>query len=44
MVHITHLSKDKKFKKIIDLQQPYILTKKKNAAFVCFYYEPAVKH
>jgi len=30
MEHIIHLSKDKKLKKIIELQQPYILSKKKN--------------
>lgn len=30
MQHITHLSKDKKLKKIIDLQDPYILVKRKN--------------
>jgi DNA-3-methyladenine glycosylase II len=30
MEHITHLSKDKKLKKIIELQQPFVLTKKKN--------------
>ena len=31
MEHITHLCKDKKLKKIIELQKPYVLTKKKNA-------------
>ena len=30
MLHIIHLSKDKKLKKIIDLQDPYILVKRKN--------------
>ncbi len=30
MEHIFHLGKDKKFKRIIELQEPYILTKKKN--------------
>jgi DNA-3-methyladenine glycosylase II len=30
MEHIFHLSKDKKLKKIIDLQQPYVLTRKEN--------------
>ena len=30
MSHIAHLSKDQKFKKILDLQQPYILVKRKN--------------
>ena len=30
MEHIIHLSKDKKLKKIIELQQPYILLKRKN--------------
>jgi len=30
MEHIIHLSKDKKIKKIIDLQEPYILNKQKN--------------
>ena len=30
MEHITHLTKDKKFKKIIELQEPYILGTKKN--------------
>jgi len=30
MEHIIHLTKDKKFKKIIELQEPYVLTKRKN--------------
>ena len=30
MSHITHLSKDKKFKRIIDLQEPCVLEKRKN--------------
>jgi len=30
MQHITHLTKDKKFKKIIELQEPYVLSKRKN--------------
>ena len=30
MEHILHLSKDKKFKKIIELQEPYVLVKQKN--------------
>ena len=30
MEHILHLSKDKKFKKIIELQEPYVLGKRKN--------------
>lgn len=30
MQHIIHLSKDKKLKKIIELQEPYILVKRKN--------------
>ena len=30
MEHIIHLSKDKKLKKIIDLQQPYVLAKREN--------------
>ena len=30
MEHITHLTKDKKFKKIIELQEPYVLKKRKN--------------
>jgi len=30
MEHIIHLSKDKKLKKIIDLQQPYVLARKEN--------------
>ncbi len=30
MQHIIHLSKDKKLKKIIELQQPYILEKREN--------------
>ncbi|MES2849551.1 MAG: DNA-3-methyladenine glycosylase 2 family protein [Bacteroidota bacterium] len=30
MEHIIHLGKDRKFKRIIELQEPYILTKKKN--------------
>jgi len=30
MEHIIHLSKDKKIKKIIDLQEPYVLNKQKN--------------
>lgn len=30
MEHITHLSKDKKLKKIIDLQEPYVQAKQKN--------------
>ena len=29
MEHILHLSKDKKLKKIIDLQEPFVLTKRK---------------
>lgn len=30
MEHLIHLGKDKKLKKIIDLQQPYVLQKKEN--------------
>lgn len=30
MEHIIHLSKDKKFKKIIELQHPFVLQKRKN--------------
>ena len=30
MEHIIHLSKDKKFKKILELQEPFILGKRKN--------------
>ena len=30
MPHLIHLSKDKKFKKILALQQPFILSKRKN--------------
>lgn len=30
MEHIIHLSKDKKFKKIIELQEPFVLNKQKN--------------
>jgi len=30
MEHILHLTKDKKFKKIIELQEPYVLVKRKN--------------
>ena len=30
MDHITHLHKDKKLKKIIELQEPYVLAKRKN--------------
>ena len=30
MEHILHLSKDKKFKKILELQEPFVLTKRKN--------------
>src|ERR1700733_2240501 len=30
MEHIIHLSKDKKFKKIIELQEPFVLLKRKN--------------
>ncbi len=30
MEHIIHLSKDKKLKKVIDLQQPYVLERKEN--------------
>ncbi len=30
MEHIIHLTKDKKFKKIIELQEPYVLAKRKN--------------
>jgi DNA-3-methyladenine glycosylase II len=30
MEHITHLTKDKKFKKILALQEPFVLTKRKN--------------
>jgi len=30
MEHLVHLSKDKKLKKIIDLQQPYVLQRKEN--------------
>lgn len=30
MEHIIHLSKDKKLKKIIDLQEPHVVAKKKN--------------
>ena len=36
MEHILHLSKDKKLKKIIELQEPYILSKRKNV-FTCIY-------
>ena len=30
MEHILHLNKDKKFKKILELQEPYVLVKQKN--------------
>jgi len=30
MEHITHLTKDKKFKKILELQEPFVLAKRKN--------------
>src|SRR6185369_4526809 len=30
MKHIIHLSKDKKLKRIIELQEPYVLNKKQN--------------
>jgi DNA-3-methyladenine glycosylase II len=30
MEHIVHLCKDKKLKKIIDIQEPFVLTKRKN--------------
>lgn len=30
MEHIAHLAKDKKFKKILDLQEPFVLAKRKN--------------
>ena len=30
MQHIIHLTKDKKFKKILELQQPFVLAKRKN--------------
>ena len=30
MEHLIHLTKDKKFKKIIELQQPFVLVKRKN--------------
>lgn len=30
MQHIAHLSKDKKLKKILELQEPFVLTKRKN--------------
>jgi DNA-3-methyladenine glycosylase II len=30
MQHIAHLSKDKKFKKILELQEPYVLSKRNN--------------
>lgn len=30
MQHLAHLSKDKKFKKILELQEPFVLTKRKN--------------
>jgi DNA-3-methyladenine glycosylase II len=30
MEHLAHLTKDKKFKKIIELQQPFVLAKRKN--------------
>lgn len=30
MEHIKHLAKDKKFKKIIELQEPFVLAKRKN--------------
>ena len=30
MEHIFHLSKDKKLKKVIELQEPYVLSVKKN--------------
>ncbi len=33
MYHIAHLSKDKKFKKIIELQEPFVLVKRKNVYF-----------
>lgn len=37
MEHITHLSKDKKFKKILDLQEPIALAKRKNVYLhLCF--------
>jgi DNA-3-methyladenine glycosylase II len=37
MHHIAHLSRDKKFKKIIDLQEPFVLVKRKNVYLhLCF--------
>lgn len=37
MPHVTHLSKDKKFKKILEQQEPFILTKRKNVYLhLCF--------
>src|SRR5258708_3799267 len=30
MQHIAHLSKDKKFKKVIELQEPYVIKKRNN--------------
>ena len=34
MQHIDHLARDKKLKKIIDLQQPHVLNKRDN---ICLY-------
>lgn len=37
MYHIAHLSKDKKLKKILDLQEPFVLVKRKNIYLhLCF--------
>ncbi len=37
MEHIIHLSKDKKLKKIIDLQKPYVLKKRNNVyLYLCY--------
>jgi len=37
MQHIIHLSKDKKLKKVMDLQQPYVLEKKENVGLhLCY--------
>lgn len=37
MEHIIHLSKDKKLKKIIDLQKPYVLKKRDNVyLYLCY--------
>ena len=36
-MHIVHLSKDKKFKRILDLQEPYVLQQRKNVCLhLCY--------